>query len=189
MDDFRLPAPLVAYLRACRLKGFPKYRTTELDSSVEVTITWCLASPVQKQTTKKQKKKTSKPLQKPPRESPIKSGPSLQASEEGRHDISTESSSAKETTVLEVSPMETDQSTKTSPANLKQLKQPSPKKPPPLRERKSRQLHLNHQLHPSLQSQPSHRLHQNLLHRRHRSRHHRRPTKRSRGPPLPPTMI
>ena len=124
--DFKLPAPLVAYIRACRLKGFPKCRTSEFESSEEITITWSLASPMQKQTAKKPKKRTSKPPQKPPRRSPIKLGPCLQASEEGRQDSSTDSSSVKETTVLEASPMETDRSTKTSPANLKQ---PSPKKP------------------------------------------------------------
>ena len=84
MDDFRLPAPLVAYLPAFQLKGFPKCRTSEFESSVEVTITWSLASPVPKQTAKKPKKRTSKPPQKPPRKSPIKPGPRLQVSEDGR---------------------------------------------------------------------------------------------------------
>ena len=83
MDDFRLPTPLVAYLRSCRLKGFPKCRTSEFESSVEVTITWSLASPVLKQTAKRPKKRTSKPPQRPPGKSPIKPGPCLQASEDG----------------------------------------------------------------------------------------------------------
>ena len=105
MDDFRLPAPLVAYLRACQLKGFPKCRTSESEASVEVPITWSLARPVPKQTAMKPKKRTSKPPQKSPRKSPIKHGPCPQACEDKRQDSSTESTLMKETTVLEASPM------------------------------------------------------------------------------------
>ena len=129
MDDYRLPlpAPLLAYLRACRLKGMPKCTDLQ-DSSVEITITWSLAGPVSKQTSEKTEKRTTKPPQKSTKESPVKPGTLSMTSDAKRKGKSSESTTDKEYTVQAPSPMDTNMPPKPSPVKDQQLL-PKKKKP------------------------------------------------------------
>ena len=64
MEDYRLPAPLVAcvgMLRASKLTGKPIVKTELLATKLHVTLSWDLATSAPKKTKKRQSTKTAKP--------------------------------------------------------------------------------------------------------------------------------
>ena len=60
-EEYRLPSPLVHYLRACKLTGKPTVQTDLQETTVKVVITWNLLAPPTKRSRKTRKRKRREP--------------------------------------------------------------------------------------------------------------------------------
>ena len=60
-EEYRLPSPLVHYLRACKLMGKPTVQADLQETTVKVVITWNLLAPPTKKSRKTRKRKRQEP--------------------------------------------------------------------------------------------------------------------------------